>query len=93
MSQTHQRDAACALRGETDINGYANALRASVVCVVTAGRIQDACLAMPAHRDGDQCAVSEYTFSPARIGTFSQFSIGGKGHEYASEYAQYGLYA
>src|SRR5439155_1828895 len=32
-------------------------------------------------------------FSPARIGTVSEFSRGGKGHTYSSLYAQYGLYA
>ena len=32
-------------------------------------------------------------FSPARMGTFSQFSRGGRGQEYALLYAQSGYYA
>ena len=38
-------------------------------------------------------AQSSNDRSPARIGTFSQFSAGGSGQLQRSLYAQYGLYA
>ena len=42
----------------------------------------------------DQCTVLlGNAFSPARIGTFSQFSAGGSGQSHSGLYAQLGLYA